>query len=289
MPILADSVQNSSAGYSKALAFAKSHYENFPVVSFLISKALKKHIAIIYWFARSADDIADEGDMEEKHRLEKLNEFEAKFNQALNGKPDSIYFSALMETVTTLNLTPAYFTNLLSAFKQDVVKKRYENFNELQNYCNNSANPVGRLILELFNVRNAEANYYSDKICTALQLTNFYQDTKIDFSKGRIYYPQDDMKKFGVKEKMFELNENNLNLQKLVHFNVGRARLLFEDGKNLLNLLSGMHKLEIKWTIKGGEAILNKISENNFDVLNERKSLNKFDFVKLFFASFFRL
>jgi len=289
MPSSTESYRDSSIGYNEALDFAKSHYENFPVVSFLVPKRLRKHVAIIYWFARSADDIADEGDEKPEFHLVKLNEFELKFKQALNGKPDSAFFSALSESITVLNLTPKHFTDLLYAFKQDVVKKRYGNYEELLNYCNHSANPVGRLILELFNVRNKDAYYYSDGICTALQLTNFFQDTKIDFNRGRIYYTQAEMERYSVTEKMFELNENNLNLQKLVKFNVERARILFNDGKKLLKLLKGGLKLEVSWTVRGGEAILDRITKSNFDVLNKRPVLSKTDFVKLFFATIFNL
>ncbi len=289
MSISTESYQDSSIGYNKALDFAKSHYENFPVVSFFVPKRLRKHVAIIYWFARSADDIADEGNEESEFRLVNLNEFELKFKQALNGKPGSAYFSALSETITVLNLTPKHFTDLLYAFKQDVVKKRYDNYEELLNYCNHSANPVGRLILELFNVRNKDAYYYSDEICTALQLTNFFQDTKIDFNRGRIYYTQAEMEKYGVTEKVFELNENNLNLQKLVKFNVDRARLLFNDGKKLLELLKGGLKLEVSWTVRGGEAILDKITKSNFYFFKKRPVLSKTDFVKLFIATIFNV
>lgn len=289
MSISVESYQDSSIGYNEALDIAKSHYENFPIVSFFVPKRLRKHVAIIYWFARSADDIADEGNEKPEFRLDKLNEFELKFKQALNGNPGSVFFSALSETITALNLTPKHFTDLLYAFKQDVVKKRYCNYEELLNYCNHSANPVGRLILELFNVRNKDAYYYSDEICTALQLTNFFQDTKIDFDRGRIYYTQAEMEKYGVTEKMFELNENNLNLQKLVKFNVERAQVLFNDGKKLLKLLKGGLKLEVSWTVRGGEAILDRITKSNFDVLNKRPVLSKTDFVKLLFSTIFNV
>jgi squalene synthase HpnC len=284
LSISAVSNHYSAVGYSKALEFAKSHYENFPVISFFVPKRLRKHVAIIYWFARSADDIADEGNEKPDDRLFQLNEFELKFNQAIIGKHDSAFFCALSETITVLNLGPKHFTDLLYAFKQDVVKKRYSNYEELLNYCNHSANPVGRLILEIFNVRDKDAYIYSDEICTALQLTNFFQDTMVDFNRNRIYYPQDEMEKYQVTEKMFELSENNVNLQKLVKFNVDRAQLLFNDGKKLLKLLNGRLKLEVFWTIRGGEAILDRISKNNFDVLNKRPVLSKTDFIKLFFG-----
>jgi len=289
MSISTETYWESAIGYTKALDITKSHYENFPVVSFLVPKRLRKHVAIIYWFARTADDIADEGNEKPEERLDKLNEFEQKFKQALKGEADSAFFSALCETITVLNLTPKHFSDLIYAFKQDVVKKRYADYDELLNYCNHSANPVGRLILELFNVRNEDAIYYSDKICTALQLTNFYQDTNLDFNIGRIYYAEDEMQKYGVTEKMFELKENNLNLQKLANFNVDRARLLFADGRKLLKLLKGRLKFEISWTIRSGEAILDKISNNNFDVLNKRPVLSKTNFVKLFFETIFNV
>ena len=289
LSISTESHLDSAIGYIKALDLAKSHYENFPIVSFFVPKRLRKHVAIIYWFARSADDIADEGNEKPESRLFKLNEFELNFNKALIGKHDSAFFSALCETISILNLAPNHFSDLLYAFKQDVVKTRYGNFEELLNYCNHSANPVGRLILEIFKVRGKNAYNYSDKICTALQLTNFFQDTKLDINRGRIYYPQDEMEKYKVTEKMFELNENNLNLQKLVRFNVDRARLLFNDGKKLLKLLKGGLKLEVNWTVRGGEAILDRITKSNFDVLNKRPVLRKTDFVKLFFATIFNV
>ena len=185
--------RNLNSAYSKSLRFAKSHYENFPVVSFLIPKNLKKHVAIIYWFARTADDYADEGNLSEGERLDKLNNFEYRLKQLLIGKAESDYEIALANTINEKNLTAENFYNLVTAFRQDVIKKRYENFDEVIDYCNHSANPVGRLILELFDVSSEEAIIYSDKICTALQLTNFLQDVSIDYKKGRIYLPQDEM------------------------------------------------------------------------------------------------
>ena len=161
----------------------------FPVVSILVPKNLRKHVAIIYWFARTADDFADEGNMSEDERIEKLNDFENSLNDLLNGKFKSPFEQALHQTIKQKNLTPQLFFDLLKAFKQDVVKKRYNDFDEVLDYCNCSANPIGRLILELFDIRNEEAFNYSDKICTALQLTNFYQDIEIDYEKGRIYFP----------------------------------------------------------------------------------------------------
>jgi squalene synthase HpnC len=272
--------------YSQALDFTKTHYENFPVVSLLIPKKLRKHIAIVYWFARTADDIADEGNVSEEIRLERLNEFESNFKRSLNGYNSNGYEYALFNTITEMNLKPQYLIDLLSAFKQDVTKSRYANFNEVLNYCNRSANPVGRIILELFDIRNEKANEYSDKICTALQLTNFLQDTVIDYEKGRIYLAKDEMQKYSVSEYLFEQKEINHNLKQLVKYNVERISDLFVEGKKLLPFLAGKLKAEIKWTIAGGEEILLQIKKNDFDVFNHRPKLSKVKMAGLLIKSF---
>jgi squalene synthase HpnC len=267
--------------YSKAIKFAKDHYENFPVVSFLVPANFKKHVAIIYWFARSADDLADEGKYTVDERLSKLDMFETRLTELLKGNYRNSYEYVLNSTIRSKKLTSDLFYNLIKAFKQDVTKKRYVSFNELLNYCENSANPIGRLILELNNIRSDKAFYYSDKICTALQLTNFWQDSEIDYKKGRIYYPIEDMEKFNVTEKMFELKENNLKLKELVRYNVEKTHSLFVEGKSLIPFLKGRLKYEIKWTIEGGEAVLNKIKKNDFNVFLIRPKLTKIDFLKL--------
>ena len=267
--------------YGAAIKFAKSHYENFPVVSFFIPRKLRKHVAIIYWFARAADDIADEGSEEEGLKLEKLNELEFNLKKSLRDKAANEYFLALSNSIRTRNLTSQYFSDLLCAFKQDVIKSRYKNYDELLDYCKNSANPVGRLILELFEIRNENAYEYSDNICTALQLTNFLQDTVIDYKKGRIYYSLDEMKKFNVTAKSFEQKENNPNFKQLVKYNVNRIQNLFDSGKNLFPILEGRLKSEIGWTVAGGEEILEQIRQNDYDVINNRPKLSKLKMVNI--------
>ena len=276
---------SADEGYKQALKLARAHYENFPVVSFFLPKEIRKDIAIIYWFARTADDFADEGTGGVRERISLLDFFETRFNNLLNKEFQNPLEMALFTTIKNRKLTDSYFLDLLSAFKQDVKKNRYANFEEIMDYCRRSANPVGRLILELNGIKNDEANQYSDKICTALQLTNFYQDTIIDYRKGRIYYPEDEMKKFEVTEKVFEIKENNYNFQQLLKHNVDRAQLMFDGGRNIFNYLKGKLKLEIKWTVKGGEEILKKIRNANYDVLTRRPELTKFDMIKLFFSS----
>ncbi len=277
--------QKLNSAYSKSLKFAKSHYENFPVVSFLIPKNLRKHVAIIYWFARIADDYADEGNFSEGERLDKLNNFEYRTKQLLIGKAESDYEIALANTIIEKNLTAENFYNLITAFRQDAIKNRYENFDEVIDYCKHSANPVGRLILELFDVSSEEAIIYSDKICTALQLTNFLQDVSTDYKKGRIYLPQDEMEMLQITEKLFEHKENNHKLKQLVKHSVDRVQNLFDDGKKLFPLLSGRLKVEIIWTVAGGEEILDQIRKNDNNVLNNRPELSKTRMVSLFFKS----
>jgi len=267
--------------YKQVISFAKTHYENFPVISFLIPKELRKHIAVIYWFARTADDFADEGNFSGEERLKQLDEFENNFTGALNENPKNDFESALVNTIKEKNLSSSLFYDLLKAFKQDAIKKQYENFNDVLDYCKNSADPVGRLILELFNIRKEECFLLSDKICTALQLTNFYQDLQVDFQKGRIYLPKDEMQKFGVREKSFELKENSLNLQNLLRHSIRRTEEMFKEGRGLLKCLNGRLKFEITWTILGGEAILKKIKKINYNTINIRPKLSKAEYITL--------
>jgi len=277
------------SGYLKAIELANSHYENFPVVSVLIPKNLRKHIAIVYWFARTADDIADEENSEPSERIEKLNTFENNLEHLLTTGPKNEFEAALKNTIIAKNLNTENFLNLLKAFKQDVNKKRYSTFEEVLNYCSNSANPIGRILLELFEIRDDKAVYYSDKICTALQITNFIQDTMIDYKKGRIYYTTDEMERYEVTESMFEINKINGNLKQLIEFNVNRMQSYFDEGKSLLAFLSGRFKYEIDWTIRGGEEILNKIRGVDFDVFSNRLVLTKSDHMKILIKVLFRL
>lgn len=277
---------NLDSAYNSAINFATNHYENFPVISILIPKHLRKHIAIIYQFARTADDIADEGNLLPEKRIEQLNNFENDLTECLKYNFKNEFWAALKNTMTERKLTPKYFYDLLTAFKHDVEVKRYNTFEDVLFYCRHSANPVGRLILELFNIRDEELNKYSDNICTALQLTNFYQDVNIDIEKGRIYIPLNELKKFGVDENVFVQKDNNVNFKELLRYQVERSRNLFNDGKKLIHHLPLRLRFEISWTIFGGEKILDKIEEMDYDVLNHRPKLSKADYIILLAKSF---
>ncbi|MFA5804367.1 MAG: squalene synthase HpnC [Melioribacteraceae bacterium] len=267
--------------YNQALQFTKSHYENFPVVSLFIPHKLRKHIAVVYQFARQADDLADEGEQKSEIRTQNLELYEDAFSKSLEGKFQNDFWFALHNTIQEYNLTPKYFYDLLSAFKQDIFKTRYNSFDEVLNYCERSANPVGRIVLEFFNVRDIESIRYSDAICTALQLTNFYQDVSIDIKKDRIYIPIDEMDRFGVKLNQFELKQNNTNFEQLLKFQVDRTKDYFSIGRNLFPRLPGKLEKQIKVTVLGGEKILEKIEKINFNVLIHRPKLSKVDYMNI--------
>lgn len=178
-------------------------------------------------------------------------------------------------------LTPKYFYDLISAFKQDFQKTRYQTFDELINYCERSANPIGRIVLEFFSIRDADSLRFSDAVCTALQLTNFYQDVSVDIKKDRIYIPLEELQKFGVTENQFEFRKNNTNFEQLVRYQVERTKLLFIEGRNLVSRLPKELRSQIYMTILGGEKILSKIEKMNYNVLSVRPKLSKLDYLTI--------
>lgn len=264
--------------YKNSLIFAKSHYENFPVVLFSIPKEIKRHIAVVYQFARQADDIADEGNFATETRIENLNEYENDFNLSLTGKPKNDFWLALKNTIEKFSIEEKLFIDLISAFKQDVIKNRYETFEELLDYCSRSANPVGRILLKIFNVNDVEAIKASDKICTALQLTNFYQDISIDVLKNRIYLPKEKMKLFGVDEQQIKNRIVDDKFKLLLKSLLEETKIMFEEGHNILSYIPNSFQLQMKMTILGGEKILEKIPLIDYDVFNKRPKLSKKDF-----------
>lgn len=273
--------------YQESIKFTNSHYENFPVISFFIKKELRKYISVIYRFARQADDIADEGSASSEKRISQLDEYEASLLNAMKSDFKDGFWKVLADTVKINNLSIEHLQNLLKAFKQDTYKTSYTDYDELLNYCSNSANPVGRIILELHGIREEIPNQFSDKICTALQLTNFYQDVSVDIKKGRIYLPIAEMELFnisGFKQKKLSYNDSFVRLMK---FQTERVKKLFSDGRQLLKFLPRRLKLQILITIKGGEAIIKKIEEIDYNVLELRPTLSKLDFIKLFFVALF--
>jgi squalene synthase HpnC len=262
------------------------HYENFPVASLLLPKALRRPVEIIYRFARQADDFADEGDMPDAQRLAKLDEFRAELKRiAANDPPLTPLFRDVAEIVAQFQLPLQLFHDLLDAFSQDVVKKHYANFDELLDYCRRSANPVGRLLLHLYGEATPVNLNYADAICTSLQLINFWQDVKKDYAIGRIYLPQDDMKRFGVNEAHIARGRPDNVWRDLMRFEVRRTQKMMQDGAPLGSILSGRVGLEMRLIIAGGRRILDKLQRVNYDVFGRRPVLRAHDWVIMLFNS----
>lgn len=273
--------------YSKAEAFAycerlaREHYENFPVGSLLVPQARRKHVYSIYAFARTADDFADEGyddaSLTQVSRLRSLAEWEAQLAACYRGEATHPVFVALAATVKELQLPEELFLDLLSAFKQDVVKHRYADFAEVLDYCRRSANPVGRLILRLFDYRNDHLDELSDALCTALQLANFWQDVAVDIQKDRVYLPQDELRQYGVSLDDLRAPQGSAAFCRLLKYQVERTRELFIRGKALPDLVSGRLALELRLTWHGGMRILELIERQAYDTLHARPKLTGFD------------
>ncbi|MCX7875572.1 MAG: squalene synthase HpnC [Melioribacteraceae bacterium] len=271
--------------FNNSLSFAKSHYENFPVIFFTVPKEIRKYIAVVYQFARQADDIADEGNLSNEQRINLLNEYENNFLKSFENKYENEFWYSLKITIEKFNIEKNLFLDLISAFKQDVTKNRYKTESEILDYCRRSANPVGRILLKIFNVENQEAKMASDKICTALQLTNFYQDVSIDIKKNRIYVPESKMNKYNIVENDFYKGTMNDNLIMLFKDLTDETKKLFEEGKVIQNFIPKSFLIQMRMTILGGIKILEKIISNNYDVLNKRPKLNKKDFFEIFIKS----
>jgi squalene synthase HpnC len=271
---------NNLPGYREARRLASTHYENFPVLSRFIRKELRDDVAIVYWFARTADDFADEGSASEGERLQQLTLFEEQFRAALAGAPPTALHKALANTIREKRLQPDDFLALLSAFRQDVHKKRYRDMEELLDYCSRSANPVGRIILDLHGIHDESSKKLSDSICTALQLTNFWQDVSIDLQKGRIYVPVSFQHEFSLTENDFEPRYPRQEFKNCMNELCRLTNNLFAAGKPLIRQLPKPLKYEIAWTLNGGKIILEKIEKNEYTVALERLTLTKIEYLK---------
>lgn len=270
------------AAYAYCAAVTKNHYENFPVASLLLPRHLRPAIQTVYAFSRLADDFADE---REYHgaRLARLVEWENMLNDTT--RPTHPVFIALHHTVEKHQLPKELFSHLLTAFKMDTQKNRYQNSDELRTYCRYSANPVGRLVLALFKKGSEENLADSDFVCTALQLANHWQDVAVDLKKNRVYLPQEDMDRFGVQESDLFKHTCNDSFRMLMSFEVDRTRELFLKGKVLGLNLPGLLGLEIRITWLAGITLLKKIRRVNYDVFRGRPALTKYDFLRLFLVA----
>ncbi len=251
-------------------ARVKAHYENFPVGLF-VPRDKRRYVHALYAFARVADDFADEG-IYEGVRLQKLDEWEQRLHRAYEGEADGPIFAALAETVRRLDVPKPLLLDLISAFRQDVVKDRYETWEELLDYCRRSADPVGRLVLLLFGYRDPDLQVLSDAICTALQLANHWQDVAVDLRKGRIYIPCALMLEHGVPE--WDLNAGRVSegFKALMRDLVARTRESFRRGRPLCDRVGRDLRFEMRLTWLGGTGILDAIEGVGYDVFRRRPS-----------------
>lgn len=271
------------------LALANSHYENFPVASVLLPRRFREPIGLIYTFARQADDFADEGNLSPTRRLELLDGFRQELDRIESGQaPLSPFFGELANMIRNWRLPVQLFRDLLDAFSQDVVKKRYENFEEVMDYCRRSANPVGRLLLHLYGQASPENLKRSDAICSALQIINFQQDVAIDYRKDRIYFPLDEMRQYGITETQIANGDTGGNWQAFMQFQMTRVQQMMRSGAPLGLALPGRLGLELRTMIAGGEHILHKLQNADADMFRHRPVLKPWDWAGMFIRALFR-
>jgi squalene synthase HpnC len=258
------------------------HYENFPVASFLLPTRLRPAVEVIYAFARSADDLADEGNALAEERLEALEAYEKALDRIERGETaNSPLFRSLTEVTREYRLPVQPFRDLLSAFKQDVLTTRYASFETLIDYCRRSANPVGTLMLYLYDAADADNLEDSDAICSALQLINFWQDVALDWEKQRIYIPQRDLERFGVTEEHLAQAKADDAWRKLMRHEVDRARSLMLAGAPLALRLPGRIGWELRLVIQGGLRILERIETVDYDIFRHRPTLRPADWLRM--------
>lgn len=278
------------------------HYENFPVASLLLPKRLRQPITHIYWFSRSADDIADEGNHSDAWRLEKLSTYRQALSDIAAKRPfnfgptDERYaiFAPLAPVIYQHHLPIHLFEDLITAFEQDVSVKRHDDYASLFYYCKHSANPVGRLLLHLYQVLDDQSLESSDAICTALQLINFWQDIAIDWDKDRVYIPRDILDRYQLNETYIQkrvlkqptTSQDDLRWQQMMQAQVHYARQLLKSGMPLANRLPGRIGLELRLIVLGGLRILERLDQCHYNVFTERPILGKSDWLRLFYRLF---
>jgi squalene synthase HpnC len=259
---------------------AKSHYENFHVATFFLPKDLHQDFYNLYAYCRWSDDLADEtGDRERSLHL--LGLWERQLDECYAGHARHPVFQALAETASRRDVPPKPFHDLLRAFVQDQQVRRYPTYADVEAYCVNSANPVGRLVLYLSGYRDEERQRFSDFTCTALQLANFWQDVIVDYAKDRIYLPLEDLARFGCSEDQIARREFNPAFRELMRFEVDRARGLFAQGIPLVKMVDKHLAADLDLFSRGGLAILDMIGEQDYNVLKARPSLGKFRKLRL--------
>jgi hydroxysqualene synthase len=278
-----------AAAYAACEQDASSHYENFPVASLLLPRRMRPHVAAVYAFARAADDFADEGTRSAGERHALLDGWLRRLRHAAvstepgpapaPGEPANApaIFIAVGASMREHDLPASLFEDLVSAFRQDVTTTRYASWAELFDYCRRSANPVGRLVLRIAGYRDPALDTASDAVCTALQLTNFWQDVKIDADRGRIYLPAEERAAHGAREEDLHDGRITPEWRRVLAAATGRTRTLFEAGRPVCDGVSGRLKYELRATWLGGTRILDKLERSGFDPIHARPKLGVAD------------
>ena len=253
---------------------ATNHYENFSVATWFLPKRLRQHFYNVYAYCRISDDLGDEvGDR--RASLQLLDAWQQELEACYAGSPKHPVFVALSETVQAFEIPKHEFSDLLTAFRQDQTVTRYKSFDDLLGYCKNSANPVGHLVLYLCGYKDSERQLLSDFTCTALQLANFWQDVSVDYAKGRIYLPLEDLHRFAVSEDDIAHQRNTSAFVEMMKFEVERAREWFRQGLPLIQKVSRELAVDIELFSRGGQEILNAIEAQGFGVLGRRPVISK--------------
>ena len=272
MPAQAPTLEEAKAWCQR---LSETHYENFHVASWFLPKALRPHFHAIYAYCRVSDDLGDETGSREQS-LALLDMWNQELDACYRGETRHPVFVALAETIRECNIPKQPFADLLIAFKQDQTVTRFETMDEVLHYCRYSANPVGHLVLYVCGYRDEERFRLSDYTCSALQLANFWQDVRGDYAdRDRVYFPQDDMRRFGVTEAMIADGQFTPGFRELMRYEVGYAREIFAKGLPLIGMVDRDLALDLDLFSRGGIEILNAIEEQNYDVLRARPAISK--------------
>jgi len=267
--------------YKHCQTIANEHYENFPTASLLLKKELRPAVAVIYAFARAADDFADEGDLSKEERLKLLDDWEYQLDLCLKGESENLVFIALADVMQTHALPVQLFRDLLAAFRMDVNFKGFTSLDDLLFYCKHSADPVGRLMLALHKIDENKALKASDAICSALQLTNFWQDFSVDIPKGRCYLADEWLQPLGVgREDVLSGNATSQQLKPAIDKAIEETARLFQQGYAILPYLPFRLRMQIAATLAGGTSIL-QATASLPDPLKQRPTLSKLDWLKI--------
>ena len=286
IPRNSENISNIADSYGYCERLAKRHYENFLVGSLLLPKDKKRHLYAIYAFCRITDDL---GDDYLGNRTEALNYWEKQTMECFTGEPQHPSMLALQHTVNLHNMPVEPFLKLIEANRMDQLKNTYRTFGELEFYCNHSANPVGHMVLWLFGYRDKERQNLSDHICTALQLTNFWQDIRRDLTLGRIYIPIEDIERFGYSTHELLQGKFTDAFQKLMVYQVARTRELFDRGQPLARKLDNKLRFDVELFIKGGLSVLNAIEKQNYNTFIRRPIVSKSQKLLLLLSSFIKM